>query len=120
MLCVWCVNGEQVQSIVDDKKNDTNSDEIQMESDGNENTRQTRQLNMGDWTPIPAMWSPRPRSPLNTWWGMPWSFNGQPFVRVHPPSPYWHDYHHYHDDHHHHHVSIRMVFKKKQILIRSG
>lgn len=61
-------------------------------------------------TPIPAMWDPRPRSPLNTWWGLPWPFmNGQSFVRVQPPSPYWQDYRHHEYDahaHHHHHVSI--------------
>lgn len=98
-----------MQSIVDEKKNDTNSDEIQLESDGNGNSRQTRQLNPGGWTPIPAVWSPRPRSPLNTYWAMPWPYvNGQSFVRVQPPSPYWQDYrHHDHEEHYHHHVSIR-------------
>lgn len=53
MLCVWCVNGENKQPAVDgnqvQSKNDTNSDsdEIQMESDGIENSRQPRQLNPG-------------------------------------------------------------------------
>lgn len=89
-------------------KNDTNSDEIQIGSDSNENSRQTRQLNPGGWTPIPAVWSPRPRSPLNTWWALPWPFeNGQSFVRVQPPSPYWQDYRHHEEHHHHHHVSIK-------------
>lgn len=114
VLCVWCVNGAKMQSIVvGERKNDTNSDEIQIGSSGNENTRQTRQLDPGAWTPIPAVWSPRPRSPLNTWWAMQWPFmNGQSFVRVQPPSPYWEDYHHHHHDHHHdHHVSIRKSLK---------
>lgn len=112
VLCVWCVNGQKMRPIVVNNllqsKNDTNSDEIQIGSDGNENSRQTRQLNPGGWTPIPAVWSPRPRSPLNTWWGLPWPFeNGQSLVRIQPPSPYWQDYRHYeHDEHyHHHHVS---------------
>lgn len=88
-------------------KNNTNSDEIQIESDGDGNSRQARQLNPG-WTPIPGVWSPRPRSLLNTWWGLPWQFeNGQSLVRIQPPSPYWQDYYRHHDhDYHHHHVSI--------------
>lgn len=86
-------------------KNDTKSDELQMESDKDENSRQTRQLNPGGWTP--AVWSPRTRSVLNTWWGLPY-VNGQSLVRIQPPSPYWQDYRHPEHEQHHHHVSILM------------
>lgn len=88
-------------------KNDTNSDDLKI-GDSDRNIRQPRQLAPGGWTPIPAVWSPRPRPPLNTWWAMPWAFENpqglQSLVRIQPPSPYWQDYrHNEHDDHHHHH-----------------
>lgn len=97
ILCVWCVTGDKMQPIVINNeltKNETTSNNVKIESKADGNTRQTRQLDPNIWTPIPAVWSPRPRSPLNTWWAVPWPFdNGHSLVRINPPSPYWHDYH---------------------------
>lgn len=86
---------------------------IKVERKADENTRMPRQLNPGLWPPVPSVWGPNPRLPLNTWWASPWPYNnGQSLVRLQPPSPYWHDYyghdhhkfeHHEHDHHHHDH-----------------
>lgn len=110
ILCVWCVIGEKMQPIVVSNhlaksvKNKTHSNDVKIESKSEENTRQTRQLDPGVWTPFPAVWSPRPISPLHTFWAEPYPFdNGHSLVRIQPPSPYWHDYHHHREHEHEHH-----------------
>lgn len=114
-MCIWCVTSETVPKVISNhlNKNETQSKatkeakvEMKVDLKAAENTRSARQLDPGAWTPIPAIWSPRPRSPLNTWWATPWSNQGpHSLVRIRPPSPYWEDYNHepqYWDYYHHH------------------
>jgi len=120
MVCVWCVIGETMPKVISNHLNKKNETKAQPKLDLNiENrARLTRQLDPNDWVPfqppVPAMWNPRPRSPLYTWWGAPWPYDGAgAMIRVRPPGAYLppleeidheiHAHHKHHDHHHHHH-----------------
>lgn len=96
------------------KKNNTKA-EVDMETIDDDKARAPRQLDPGAWNPIapppplPAVWAPRPASPLYTWFGAPWfdGFNG--VIRIRPPSAFLppgdievHEHHKHHDHHDHH------------------
>lgn len=122
VMCIWCVIGETVTvpKVISDhlKKNETKIDsKVDSKMDfgkDDEKARLTRQLDVGPWTPIspvPAVWSPRPRSPLNTFWASPWPFDGaSALVRVRPPGLFAppphpevvHEHEHGHHKHEHH------------------
>lgn len=104
---MWCASAQIMDPIVVNNlltRNETKTTETKIGPRADESNRQTRQLDSSVWSPIPAVWDPRPQSPLNTWWALPWPFNGgQSLVRIAPPSPYWEDYPHHDMGHHHHH-----------------
>lgn len=123
IACVWCVIGETmtIPKVISNhfNKNETKtSSKLDVNVDDKARTaaaataRTPRQLDPNIWQPIPAAWSPRPRSPLNTWWGLSFPFDGNSaLIRVRPPGAYLpphelgHEHHHhdpYHHDHHHH------------------
>lgn len=116
MVCVWCVIGETMPKVISNHLNKNNT-KSQAKVDFNiaDRARSPRQLDPNDWVPfqppIPAVWNPRPRSPLYTWFGAPWFDGAGALIRVRPPGSYLppdvfeHDIHahahHKHHDHHH-------------------
>ncbi|XP_055297244.1 uncharacterized histidine-rich protein DDB_G0274557-like isoform X2 [Sitodiplosis mosellana] len=117
MVCVWCVIGETMPKVISNRlnKNETMKSQAKVDVNIAARERSPRQLDPNDWVPfqppIPAVWNPRPRSPLYTWFGAPFPFDGTgALIRVRPPGAYippeeighHHDYHHdYHHDKHH-------------------
>lgn len=69
MVCVWCVIGETMPRVISNhlNKNETES-QAKMNVNLTDRARSARQLDPNDWVPfqppIPAVWNPRPRSPL--------------------------------------------------------
>lgn len=126
-LCFLCVSCENMPKSMNTTKNGTN-----MDAKSAINGRYSRSSFDGLWfQQIP--YKTEIRSPLHTWFALPWNGDDEPVVRVRPASPYWEDYqndikpifqdvppkyhqhehehqhphsHHQHQDQHHHHHKI--------------
>lgn len=115
-LCFLCVSCENMPKPMNITKNGTNID-----AKSSINGRYARSFD-GLWSP-PIPYKTEIRSPLHTWFALPWNGDEEPVVRIRPSSPYWEDYrndirpifqdippkthHHQHEySHHQHHHKI--------------